>query len=176
MTRRGGGDFVKSWCQPINVIFLKFHTIRLNFFSSKLVRRHLAQATKDLTPNKKFMFRGIGRGKGWKLLVEVSWKDIRGIGLDPLSLRTYVFIKQLCVETGWKADVSQGGGIFGQNLTKADKGGKGVNFYQILADVICEPSLTFVTDLRLLDNLCKLSEWFVKMIEWTSPCLVLLTL
>ena len=35
-----------------------------------------------------------------------------------------------------------GGGIFDQNLTKADKGGgEGVNFYQILADVICEPSL-----------------------------------
>ena len=62
-------------------------------------------------PGMGLMFRGIGRGKGWKLLVEFSWKDIMGIGLDPLSLRTYVFIKQLCVETGQKADLSGGKGL-----------------------------------------------------------------
>ena len=34
-----------------------------------------------------------------------------------------------------------GGGIFCQKLTEADKGGGGVKIDQILADVICEPSL-----------------------------------
>ena len=40
------------------------------------------------------------------------------------------------------------GGIFCQKLTEAHKGGGGVKIDQILADVICEPSLTncgFVT-------------------------------
>ena len=37
------------------------------------------------------------------------------------------------------------GGIFCQKLTEADKGGGGVKIDQILADVICEPSLTVGT-------------------------------
>ena len=39
------------------------------------------------------------------------------------------------------------GGIFCQKLTEADKGGGGVKIDQILADVICEPSLTITCPL-----------------------------
>ena len=42
----------------------------------------------------------------------------------------------------WKADVSQGGGVFFVKIwQKLTSGGGVVNFYQFLADVICEPSL-----------------------------------
>ena len=46
------------WLLPINFIFSKFHTIRLNFFSSKVVKRHLAHATKDLKPQIKSLCLG----------------------------------------------------------------------------------------------------------------------
>ena len=101
------------------------------------------------------MFRGRGRGKGWKGYGNMT----RSFVTQNICLHKTTYI--MC----WKADVSQGEGvIFCENLTKADKG---VNLYQILTDVFCELSL--IDNETTTHMTCKMCEDLLKVNTFSQP-------